>query len=787
MGWRLRLKLSHDNRRIFYGMAFGEGAFGIYQTLWPLYIAALGATPPQVGFVMGIVGVSRLFTLIPSGILADHIPPRAIMVTGRTLTDPDSNVTSYTYDALNRVTTITDALSQDTTFAYDANSNLTSITDANSHATSYTYDALNRVTAVTDALSRATTYTYDAVGNVTQTEDGNGVTNRLVYDTAGRLTGVDLNNDSSLDIEYAYDDAGRRTSMVDGTGTTTYSYDNANRLTSVAAPTTGTVSYGYDDADERTSLTYPDSHAVTYTYTDLGQLETVSDWLSHITTYSYDDAGRLTGIADPNAVDGTLTYDNANRLTGISYDHSGTGLESLSYTLDPAGIVTQLVDSSGTTSYSYDDLYRLTEVDYPNSDVVSYGYDAVGNRTSLTINGTTTTNTFDNANELTASGSDSYSYDDNGNLTSKTVGGTTTTYGYDELNQLTSISGPTSASYVYNGDGLRVSKTVSSTTTDYTWDQTGIGQVINDGNEYVWGLGLISQIASGTPTYAHSDGLGSTRLLTDGSGSVVGTQQYDAFGATRTQTGTQLPFTYTGEQVDPESGLVYLRNRYLDPATGRFQTPDPLGFFGSGVNLYAYVGNSPATVTDPSGLACPECPGGGGGGVGGGGAGAGSGAGASAGDVASPGGDAGDSGDASTGSDAALGDAAKQECPQDRGPGGGAAGTGSAEPSAQGSNGSEAQSNSSDNLGKTSGKTITRPGMGLGPQGTYPPGYDPDTWTSGPSSRTSLAKAGQLSWYDPDSGEWTFHPEDQYHPGGDHWDYKAPGNPNIPWDNIYPK
>ncbi len=86
MRWTPRLRLSHDNRRIFYGMAFGEGAFGIYQTLWPLYIAALGATPPQVGFVMGVVGVSRLFTLMPSGMLADRLPARTIMVAGRALT-----------------------------------------------------------------------------------------------------------------------------------------------------------------------------------------------------------------------------------------------------------------------------------------------------------------------------------------------------------------------------------------------------------------------------------------------------------------------------------------------------------------------------------------------------------------------------------------------------------------------------------------------------------------------------------------------------------------------------
>jgi RHS repeat-associated protein len=77
---------------------------------------------------------------------------------------------------------------------------------------------------------------------------------------------------------------------------------------------------------------------------------------------------------------------------------------------------------------------------------------------------------------------------------------------------------------------------------------------------------------------------------------VVGTQDYDAFGATRDQTGVQLPFTYTGQQVDPERGLVYLRNRYLDPTTGRFQTPDPLGFVSSGVNLYEYVANRVANA-----------------------------------------------------------------------------------------------------------------------------------------------------------------------------------------------
>ncbi|MFN8558827.1 MAG: RHS repeat-associated core domain-containing protein [Dehalococcoidia bacterium] len=107
-------------------------------------------------------------------------------------------------------------------------------------------------------------------------------------------------------------------------------------------------------------------------------------------------------------------------------------------------------------------------------------------------------------------------------------------------------------------------------------DALGLPQVIGDGAEYVRGHGLISRITGGTvATHAHADGLGSVRLLTDGAGAVVGTQQYDAFGAPRTQAGTRLGFTYTGEQVDAEGGLVYLRARYYDPATGRFLTRDP--------------------------------------------------------------------------------------------------------------------------------------------------------------------------------------------------------------------
>jgi MFS family permease len=67
-------------------MSLNEGAFGIYQTLWPLYVAALGANPAQIGIVIGLSGILRLFALMPSGLVADYIPPRAMIVGARSLT-----------------------------------------------------------------------------------------------------------------------------------------------------------------------------------------------------------------------------------------------------------------------------------------------------------------------------------------------------------------------------------------------------------------------------------------------------------------------------------------------------------------------------------------------------------------------------------------------------------------------------------------------------------------------------------------------------------------------------
>jgi RHS repeat-associated protein len=53
------------------------------------------------------------------------------------------------------------------------------------------------------------------------------------------------------------------------------------------------------------------------------------------------------------------------------------------------------------------------------------------------------------------------------------------------------------------------------------------------------------------------------------------------------------------------SGLLYRRNRYYNPQTGRFTQEDPIGLAG-GMNAYGFANGDPASYADPYGL-CPSC------------------------------------------------------------------------------------------------------------------------------------------------------------------------------------
>jgi len=272
-----------------------------------------------------------------------------------------------------------------------------------------------------------------------------------------------------------------------------------------------------------------------------------------------------------------------------------TPLYDFAYTLNAVGNRTQVVDASGTTTYAYDNLHRLTSVTYPGPTTDTYTYDANGNRTAKN----STAYVYDNADQLTTLGGSTYGgYDNNGNLTSRA----SDAFAWDHENRMTSATvSSATTTYAYSGTGLRRSRTANSVTTTYTWDVVGgLPVILQDGTyTYVYGLGMIYWVdGSGNVTYRLTDGLGSTVALANSSGVVTDSYTYDVFGAVKTHSGSNATeFTFTGEQNDP-NGLEYLRARYYDSATGRFLGRDPLPCGPK----YTYGGNNPANMMDPTGL-----------------------------------------------------------------------------------------------------------------------------------------------------------------------------------------
>ena len=117
--------------------------------------------------------------------------------------------------------------------------------------------------------------------------------------------------------------------------------------------------------------------------------------------------------------------------------------------------------------------------------------------------------------------------------------------------------------------------------------------------------------------YYQRDRLGNITEITNSVGTVVQRYVYDAFGKITIYDDQnniitpdspkylKNPFTYTGREYDPETGLYYFRARYYNPETGRFLSEDPIGFGGRDANLYRYVLNNPTNLTDPSGEVIP--------------------------------------------------------------------------------------------------------------------------------------------------------------------------------------
>jgi RHS repeat-associated protein len=106
--------------------------------------------------------------------------------------------------------------------------------------------------------------------------------------------------------------------------------------------------------------------------------------------------------------------------------------------------------------------------------------------------------------------------------------------------------------------------------------------------------------STGQVLYMHHDQQGSTRLLTGSTGKVEGKCSYSAYGAPTCEGTATTPLGYDAQYTSADTGLVYMRAREYDPATGQFVSRDPVTDITW--EPYSYAWDNPVNNGDPTGL-----------------------------------------------------------------------------------------------------------------------------------------------------------------------------------------
>jgi RHS repeat-associated protein len=377
---------------------------------------------------------------------------------------------------------------------------------------------------------------------------GNDFKNTYTYDKLRRLTDVTQTSQPGGSavlpkrVALEYNALGQRTkiSRFESTGTTNavattdFTYDFANRLSSIA---------------HKKGTTNLNTHS--YTYDPLSRLRSITSTLDGTINYTYDQRSQLT-IADdgqpyspghPTRLGERYQYDaNGNRAgTGFTVlaDNRITAAPGETYTYDNEGNVISMITSIGVGSKSF-------QWDHRNRLIQS---------TVNTSSGIMTVN---------------YAYDPFNRLVKRSAGFNTTYFGYDEginpqLQMDTQSSNQITHRYLW-----------SDQVDELFADEQRLSGLVPDTK---WALSdhqlTIKDIADFNPTTGQTS---------------VRHRAYDSFGNRK---GSALPtdivFGYTGKYFDETTGLQNSWNRWYSPKMGRFISQDPIGFAGGDANLYRYV------------------------------------------------------------------------------------------------------------------------------------------------------------------------------------------------------
>ena len=500
------------------------------------------------------------------------------------ITDPNGVVTSFTYDARQRVLSRSSA-GEITTYTYYPTGLLQTVTLPDGSTTSYTYDGAHRLTKVTDSAGNSEVFTLDGMGNRTSiaTFDPQNVlatTQSRVYNSLSQLAQtIGAAGTSAVTTSYSYDADGNEVAVNAPLGrNTSKMYDALNRLSSVIDPNGGLTTMTYDASDRMLTQQDPLGLTTSYQYNGLGDVLQVVSPTAGATSNTYDSGGNLITSQDARGAVARYSYDALDRLITANYGDesiayaydSGTNgkgrlssiaesAESLAWQYDGLGRVTGKTESiSGTTlsvaySYANGDLATLVT---PSGQSISYTYSnhqissiAINGTPLLTNvqyqpfsrlsigwtwgNGATEARLLDNdgnASQFSGAESTSYTLDSAFRIvgiTNQSNAALSWTYGYDNLDRLTSANtSATALSWTYDGDGNRSSQSgTASSPPAGTWGYDNQGRAVT----LTAAAGTLTQTYDGLGERVQKvSWLGTTLFAYDEAGHLIG--EYDGSG-----------------------------------------------------------------------------------------------------------------------------------------------------------------------------------------------------------------------------------------------------------------
>ncbi len=504
--------------------------------------AGLATTFAYTGDNYGPVGGTTTITDPHGNVRLEQYANGFLMQVTKAVGQPTAATTSYEYDPTSYgQTSVTDPQNNVTTHTYDASGHVLTTTDADGATTTNTYNSLGELSTTTTPLGEVTTNTYDGNGNLLSTTDALGETTTYAYGDASNPGKVTLLTDpDGRATQMTYDSHGdlasRTISPTAGThDTTTYAYNGDSELVcqvsanatalGISCPTSGraakTTTNGYDADGELISVTDPNGHTTLYGYDSDGNRTSVTDASGNETTTAYDADNRVTRITTGANAAGSSTISTAYDVpAGTGSCPASGGASYCTTTTNPSGAVTTHVfdtadheietirPGSQITLYTYDPAGNRTSETTPNGNVINYTYDNDNRLIGLTAPGVTpVTYTFNTDGERTtmtdASGTTTYTYDSDGRLTSIDEDGQSVAYTYDHAGHITTITYPNGhqISRTFNGAGWLASTTDwLGNTTSFSYDANGneIGTTYPNGDTVATSYDLADNVTGTT-------------------------------------------------------------------------------------------------------------------------------------------------------------------------------------------------------------------------------------------------------------------------------------------------